>query len=320
MYTNSELYGNFEDYIVFDLVEYIDSTYKTISIREKRTIMGHSMGGYGSMKLAINHPDLFSGVAAHSGPLDFNQWYLWVVPILNENGGAPVSQYDPNNGPATYLFYTAAGAFSSNLNNSPYPVDFPLDSLANFIDTTFNKWLLHDPARLASNLTPSSNLAIYFDCGMQDELLLYPFNTEFADSLDVYGLEYIFKPYTGNHNNQIYNRFPIALSFLDSVMNSHTAIVDNNIGTLSSFMLYQNYPNPFNPTTTFEFQIPNSQVVTLKIYNILGQEITTLVSEKLTAGNYKFNWDASHLGSGVYYFILNAGDVFKQTKKLVLMK
>jgi enterochelin esterase-like enzyme len=319
MYTNSELYGDFEDYIAFDLVDYIDSTYKTIPVREKRAIMGHSMGGYGSMKLGLKHPNIFSGVAAHSGPLDFNQFYLWVTPILNENGGAPVSQYNPNNGTGTYLFYTTAGAFSPNLNNPPYYVDFPLDSMGNFIDSTFNRWLLHDPARLASNLTPNSNLAIYFDCGMQDELLLYPFNTEFADSLDVYGLNYIFKSYTGGHNNQINNRFPIALSFLDSVMTTLTAIKDSKISSLSSFMLSQNYPNPFNPSTTIQFDLPKTTEVSLKVLNILGEEVATLVSDRLSAGSYSYNWDASDLASGVYLYRLQAGD-YVETRKMVVMR
>jgi len=320
MYTNSELYGDFEDYIVFDLVEYIDSTYKTIPMKEKRAIMGHSMGGYGSMKLAVDHPDIYCGVTAHSGPLDFNQWYLWVPTILNENGGVPPYTYISTVSRIfTYFFYTVAGAFSPNLNNTPYPVDFPLDSLGNFKDSTFNKWLLHDPARLASNLTPSSNLAIYFDCGMQDELLLYAFNTEFADSLDVYGLNYIFKSYTGNHNNQIYNRFPIALSFLDSVMSAPTAIRDNKISSLSSFMLYQNYPNPFNPSTNIEFSIPKSEFVTLKVFNILGQEVATLVSEKLAAGNHKYDWPASSLASAVYLYRIQTAD-YVETKKMILLR
>jgi hypothetical protein len=86
-----------------------------------------------------------------------------------------------------------------------------------------------------------------------------------------------------------------------------------------NYSLSQNYPNPFNPITTIEFQIPNSQFVTLKIYNLLGQEVTTLVSEKLKAGNYKYNWDAANFASGLYLYKLNAGD-FGQTRKMLLLK
>jgi len=87
----------------------------------------------------------------------------------------------------------------------------------------------------------------------------------------------------------------------------------------SGFNLTQNYPNPFNPTTTIEFLIPKTGYINLKIYNVLGQEISTLVSEKLTTGSYKYNWNAGHLASGVYYYKLEAGGFIK-TKKLILMK
>lgn len=85
------------------------------------------------------------------------------------------------------------------------------------------------------------------------------------------------------------------------------------------FALYQNYPNPFNPKTSIEFAIPNAEFVTLKIYNILGEEVITLVSEKLDSGKYKYNWDAGIQASGVYLYLLEAGD-FIQMKKMVLMK
>jgi len=87
----------------------------------------------------------------------------------------------------------------------------------------------------------------------------------------------------------------------------------------STITLFQNYPNPFNPSTAIEFTLPQSGFVTLKIYNIIGEELATLVSDRLTAGNYKYDWNASGLASGVYLYCLEAG-AFKQTKKLILLK
>jgi uncharacterized delta-60 repeat protein len=84
------------------------------------------------------------------------------------------------------------------------------------------------------------------------------------------------------------------------------------------FVLEQNYPNPFNPTTTIEFSIPGSEFVTLKIYNTLAQEIATLVSERLTAGKYKYEWDANGLASGVYLYRIQAGDYVEVRKMLLL--
>jgi hypothetical protein len=83
--------------------------------------------------------------------------------------------------------------------------------------------------------------------------------------------------------------------------------------------LLQNYPNTFNPITSFEFSIPKSEFVTLKIYNLLGREVATLVSEKLTQGTYNYPWDASAFSSGVYYCKIEA-DNYIQTKKLLLIK
>ena len=87
----------------------------------------------------------------------------------------------------------------------------------------------------------------------------------------------------------------------------------------NSFTLRQNYPNPFNPTTTIEFQISNPEFVTLKIYNMLGQEIATPVSGKMKAGNYKYTWNGGGLASGLYLYKLRAGD-FVQMHKMLLLK
>jgi photosystem II stability/assembly factor-like uncharacterized protein len=85
------------------------------------------------------------------------------------------------------------------------------------------------------------------------------------------------------------------------------------------FSLSQNYPNPFNPSTTIKFQIPISGFVTLKIFDMLGKEVATLVNEKLSLGSYEKTYDASGLASGVYLYQLKAGG-FIQIKKLLLLK
>ncbi|MFC1726444.1 fibronectin type III domain-containing protein [candidate division KSB1 bacterium] len=90
------------------------------------------------------------------------------------------------------------------------------------------------------------------------------------------------------------------------------------------FKLYNNYPNPFNPYTTIKFDLPSYSGVTLKVYNILGQEIKTLVSEKMTAGSYKIIWNGRNnygmqVSSGVYFYRIIAGQ-YIQTKKMVFLK
>jgi hypothetical protein len=87
----------------------------------------------------------------------------------------------------------------------------------------------------------------------------------------------------------------------------------------TAFRLYQNYPNPFNPVTNFKFTIVNSQLTILKVYDVLGREVATLVNEVKQPGAYAVQWDASGVASGVYFYRLQAGG-FVQTKKLLLLK
>ena len=94
-----------------------------------------------------------------------------------------------------------------------------------------------------------------------------------------------------------------------------------NIGTEvpENYSLHQNFPNPFNPSTKIRFEIPSSEFVVLKVYDVVGREIAVLVNEKLTAGIKEFSFNAVNLPSGVYFYELRAGN-FKETKKMVLIK
>ena len=91
----------------------------------------------------------------------------------------------------------------------------------------------------------------------------------------------------------------------------------NNIPT--QFSLEQNYPNPFNPTTTISFSILSSAFTSLKVYDVLGNEVATLLSEEKPAGSYEVSFNASGLTSGIYLYKLQAGNV-TETKKMTLMR
>jgi len=97
----------------------------------------------------------------------------------------------------------------------------------------------------------------------------------------------------------------------------------NNVPT--EYVLYQNYPNPFNPSTIISYQLPVSSRTTIKVFDVLGNEVTTLVYKEQSAGEYKVNFNCNELVSGVYYYQLNINSlkyskVFSDTKKLILIK
>ncbi len=95
--------------------------------------------------------------------------------------------------------------------------------------------------------------------------------------------------------------------------------IEDDFYAVSDFKLFQNYPNPFNPSTTIRYSIPASEFVTLKVYDVLGNEVATLVNEEKPAGSYETEFNAVGLSSGIYFYQLQAGN-FTQTKKLILMK
>jgi hypothetical protein len=102
---------------------------------------------------------------------------------------------------------------------------------------------------------------------------------------------------------------------------SPTSVVSVTDGLVipAGFQLEQNFPNPFNPSTTIEFNLPQAEFVSLKVFNSLGQEIATIVNGPRQAGNYSIKWDAGLVPSGVYFYRLSAGN-FVQTKKLLLLR
>jgi S-formylglutathione hydrolase FrmB len=215
-YTNSVLNGEYEDYIVCDLIAFIDGRYRTKPFAEFRALSGHSMGGYGTMKLAMKHPHLFSSLAAHSAPLVFQRLpnTIFTQLVLLENPGG---QFNPENGSVTEMMFAMSAAFSPNLGNEPYFVDLPIDSHGEVIDSTFQKWLAHDPYTMVDDyIQELQALHIYFDCGLWDELLLYSHAMDFSARLTQLDIDHTFKTFMGDHTGQIYNRLRDSFPFHSS--------------------------------------------------------------------------------------------------------
>ena len=87
----------------------------------------------------------------------------------------------------------------------------------------------------------------------------------------------------------------------------------------AGFKLYQNYPNPFNPETKIQYSVDRRQFISLKIYNILGKDVASLVNEEKSAGVYDVKFYSANLPSGIYFYQLKAGE-FSETKKMILLK
>lgn len=112
---------------------------------------------------------------------------------------------------------------------------------------------------------------------------------------------------------------PFSIPGLDTRLTDEIVSVADEKSIPNTFTLEQNYPNPFNPSTTIRYSIPTSEFVSLKVYDVLGNEVATLVNEEKSAGSYEVEFNASLLSSGIYFYKLQVGN-FVETKKMILMK
>lgn len=121
-------------------------------------------------------------------------------------------------------------------------------------------------------------------------------------------------------NTQIVSGF-----FADTLLLRTNVAVRDEDELPKQYLLSQNYPNPFNPSTTIHFELPRAEHVILKVYNLLGEEVVTLIDEEKAAGKYDVRFDASRFTSGVYFYRLvsydpSSSQSFVSTKKIILIK
>lgn len=178
----------------------------------------------------------------------------------------------------------------------------------------------------------TDSLEARYPSGDNMQWVVFQANTPYASNLDTGYVDVEVVMTVGNTAgtfNLGYFVTNAALDFTDSSYYSisldHPITVSGGTGVISEqnlprrFELSQNYPNPFNPTTTISFQIPKAEQVKLSVFDLLGNEVATLVNGKVSAGTHQVVFDGSNLGSGIYYYRLTAGD-FTATRKLLLLK
>lgn len=110
------------------------------------------------------------------------------------------------------------------------------------------------------------------------------------------------------------------LDWMDNQFNDYLASVEESVGHVYEFRLDQNYPNPFNASTHISYSIPQTEKVVLKVYNLLGEEIKTLVNDVQIAGTHSVQFDMKLLTSGIYFYEITVGTDFEKVRKMTLMK
>jgi steroid delta-isomerase-like uncharacterized protein len=218
---NSELNGNYEDYMIEDIVPHIDENYRTLASRDSRGIAGHCMGGYCAMYLTMRHPDVFGTVASHSGmlaPVAAVVGSLEFVAAENPEG-LTMTGPDPTKTWTTSL-YTLSAAWSPNPDNPPFFMDLPVDENVQVREDVLQRWAVHDPSQMMPGHIPdlASLRGIYLDGGDKDELSLGVVAQMLSEALSAAGIDHKFEMFDGTHMDKMYTRLAVSLSYLSDAL------------------------------------------------------------------------------------------------------
>ena len=308
-YTNSALYGNYEDYIVKDITAEVGANYNTYKTSNKWSIMGHSMGGFGAMKIALKYPQKFIGVSSLSGPLHITYFNDLLPIILSEHGtSAPYDfTYDGN---VTKLVYSMAGAFSPNLTATP-KVNFPINSSGNLDQSVLETWEKYNPINLIREWKGNPAMAIHTYCGEKDEFKLAKPNQMFADTLKKYNIPYTyFQDPEGDHVNSISTSFLQGVNFLYQVMDSAAVRQTTGIDLLVKTEDLSIYPNPAANQFFVGGQL--SELRWISVFNSAGQKMIQLENHAANSAV-----DVSKFKAGIYFVSVQNSAGKLQTLKLI---
>ena len=216
MYSNSPTTGDWEDYIAQDLVAYIDSHYRTLADRSSRGLAGHSMGGYGTIRVGMKHPEVFSALYAMSSCCLLNN-----NPRPGQGRFSEDAAKSAGRNPFAKVIQAESAAWSPNPMNPPQFFDMPeKDGEAQPLVTA--RWLANSPLVMVDQYVPNLKKyrALAMDCGLQDGLIAS--NQDLDQALVRLGVAHSFETYEGDHMNRVKERFetkvlPFFSSHLDFV-------------------------------------------------------------------------------------------------------
>jgi enterochelin esterase family protein len=234
-YINSKGTGNYEDYLLKEIIPFIDKNFRTIAKSASRCIIGKSSGGYGSMWLALHHPDIFGLMVTHSGDTAFEYCYMpdfpkFIVALARYGKGHKAvrnfikqelgNKHQPKPKQFFVLLNTIgmAAHYSPNPQRKEYNFDLPFDVYTGeMIPEVWNRWLNYDPTRLIEKY--KSNLKklklIFVDCGTRDEFNLQAGARIFTDKLRKNGIKCFHQEFDDGHMNIQY-RYDVSFKHISN--------------------------------------------------------------------------------------------------------
>lgn len=221
-YLNSELTGNYEDYIAGEIVNYVDDKYRTIRDRSGRAIVGASMGGYGAITLAMKHPETYSSVASLSPPLGFDPISEAMIPlVIRENPDGMGGPIPDSKRKYTSYIYSLSAALSPNLGNPPFFVDLPFEYPGGkIIESVRQRWLKGDPLNMLSAYGSSLKKmkGIYIDMGDKDLPGFPEAGDTFHRKLKSLDINHTYIVYIGGHTDLAVARAISSLKFVSALL------------------------------------------------------------------------------------------------------
>lgn len=314
-YMNSPLWGDFETYNFTEVVDFIEENYRAIPDKNKRALMGQSMGASGCFEPGISKKDKFRAIAAHGYGGVFEACLdNWQSQIISEQTSGPPYFYEmATGGFMTKLAFLASGAYAPNFNSpqtwiNPTIVEYVVDDQAEYIDTVLSKWLEHSGHQLIKNLIPGDDFGIFFGTGENDNLGFYPGCVALKDSMDAYGIPATFFSHNGGHSMPS-SFMQEAYVFLDSIFKIVNTSINkyvNDFGVIVS-------PNPITQKARLNFNTKISKPVEVFIYDISG---FCLVKQQFSDGDKEIVLNMDSYPSGIYFCRIHIGNEIV-TKKII---
>ncbi len=231
-YLNSSALGRYEDYLIDEILPFVDRHYRTLPEAAHRGILGKSSGGYGALVQGMHHPEMFGAVACHSGDMYFEFGYMGDLARLHTNitsyGGLERVLTDLESiRPKSNMFYETMSTLAYGMAyapnpEAPYGFDLPVDLDTGALDeAVWQRWLAHDPVRKVDNPAYADALRsmklLFIDCGSRDEFNLQIGARVLVRKLEALGIPHRYEEFPDGHRD-IHYRYDVSLPLLSEAL------------------------------------------------------------------------------------------------------